>query len=156
MGAWGAVLQGVLGADSAIQGGIADQKEAQRNIALANDAAADAVRRGGVVAGAARTAGSQLEGRQKVAYTAGGVDASVGTAADVRAETVSRSELDALTLENNAAREAWGYKAHGAAFATQAGINASRNAREIAGGVIGAVGAGVNVYADYKKNRGEG
>ncbi len=146
MGVWGALIQGVLSVDSGIQQGIADKKQADANTAQANEAGADSLRRGGVDAGAAASAGSRLEAEQKVAYSVSGVDATVGTAADVQEETASKARLNALTIENNAAREAWGYKAHGLAFQTQAGINSSRNNRAIAGSVIGTAGAAVNVW----------
>lgn len=150
MGAWAAVLQGVMSVDSSIQGGIEQKKQSDQNIALANEAAADASRRGGVAAGVARTGASRLAAAQRVAYSTSGVDATTGTAADVQTETSARGELDALTIENNAAREAWGFKSHGMAFAKQAGLDSSRTNREIAGGIIGTIGAGVNVADSYR------
>ncbi len=140
MGAWAAAVQGVLGVDSAIQQGQADKRQADRNTALANAAAQDALARGAQEAGAARMAGSEAAARQRVAYANSGVAADVGTAANVQASTKARAELDAQVLENNAAREAWGYKQHGLDFQTQAGINASRRAREVAGTLLGTAG----------------
>lgn len=156
MGVWGAAIQGVLGVDSAVQGGIADKKQADRNTAMANAAATDALARGALDAGAARMAGSEAAAQQRVAFTNSGVDASVGTAANVQAGTKARAELDALTQENNAAREAWGYKQHGLDFQTQAGINASRRGREIAGTALGTAGSITSAYAKDKKNGGSG
>lgn len=156
MGVWGAALQGVMGVDSAIQGGMADKKQADANTKLANDAAADSLIRASRDAGAVRSAGSQVAAQQFVAFTNSGVDASVGTAANVIASTDAQSELAALTVENNAAREAWGYKKHGIAFQTQAGINSARTNREIAGTALGALGQGMSAYAKDKAGGGSG
>lgn len=140
MGVWGSLIQGALGVDSGIQQGKQDRKQADANTAAANDAATESLRRGALEAGQVRSEGSQLQAKQNVAYANSGVDATVGTAATVQAATKSKAELDALTVENNAAREAWGYKAHGIAFQTQAALNTSRRNREIAGTVIGSAG----------------
>ncbi len=161
MGVWGAALQGVLSVDGSIQEGIADRKQADANTALANEAASDALIRGASDAAGYRTTGTQVAAKQMVAFSNSGVDATVGTAANVQDSTRARAELEALTVENNAAREAWGYKKHGLAFQTQAGINSGRRNREIAGTVLGTIGQGMSEYSKYgtlngvKKAKGE-
>lgn len=87
----------------------ANQLEMRQNATLAERAAADAMQRGYQEAGRARMAGSQLVAEQKVAAAASGVDPTVGTPAQVSAGTAAIAEIDARTLENNAAREAWGF-----------------------------------------------
>lgn len=154
MGVWAAAIQGVLGVDSAIQGGLADKRQADRNTAISNAAAADALQRGGQEAGATRQAGSQVAAQQRVAYANSGVDANVGTAANVQAGTKALAELDAQVVENNAAREAWGYKQHGLDYQTQAGLSASRRAREAAGTILGAAGSFASQTAK-KSGRGD-
>lgn len=157
MGVWGAVIQGVLSVDSGIQQGIADKKQADRNTAMAEEAAADAVRRGGREAAGARMAGSAAAAQQAVAYDASGVDSTVGTAANVQAGTKAQAELQALTIENNAAREAWGYRKHGLDFQTQAGLNASRRNREMVGTVLGTAGNVASAWSkDQKDKKGSG
>lgn len=74
-----------------------------------NDAV-DALRRGALAAGLQRMKGSQVVARQRVGYAASGVDSTVGTPADVASGTEAFNEFDALTIENNAAREALGHK----------------------------------------------
>lgn len=156
MGVWGALIQGGLSIDSSIQEGQAEKRQADRNTAMANAAAADALARGSREAGELRQSGSELAARQRVAFANSGVAADVGTAANVQAATKARAELDALTAENNAAREAWGYKKHGLDFQTQAGINASRRAREVAGTALGTAGTMSTAYARNKKAGGSG
>ena len=156
MGVWGALLQGVLSVDSSIQGGIADKKQSDANIALAGEAGSDALIRGKQEASALRTGASSVAAEQFVAFSNSGIDASTGTAADVQASTKARGELEALTVENNAAREAWGYKKHGLAFQTQAGINSSRRNREVAGTVLGTLGNAASAYSKDKAGGGSG
>jgi len=60
--------------------------------------------------GRRRAQGSLLGARQRLALSNSGIDAEVGTAADVQASNEVLTELDAMTLKNNAAREAWGFK----------------------------------------------
>jgi hypothetical protein len=85
------------------------QADARENARLAKVAEADALQRGYREAGLARMAGSQLVAEQKVAAAASGADPSVGTPAQVAGSTRAIAELDALTLQNNAARESWGF-----------------------------------------------
>lgn len=155
MGVWGAIIQGVLSVDSSIVEGQAAKRQADRNTQQANEAATDATNRGVLEAGGARMAGSAAAARQAVAYTASGVDATVGTAANVQAGTKALAELDALTAENNAAREAWGYRKHGMDFQTQAGIDASRRNREMVGTVLSTGGKVATAYAKTKKGSDE-
>lgn len=70
----------------------------------------DAYRRGALAAGQQRMRGSALLAKQRMAYANSGVNAYSGTPADVAAGSVLFNELDALTIENNAAREALGHK----------------------------------------------
>ncbi len=51
-----------------------------------------------------------LIGSQRAGFAAQGVDVGSGSAADVQADAAYLGELDALTIRNNAAREAWGYE----------------------------------------------
>lgn len=156
MNPWFAAIQGVLGVDASIQEGIAEQRQTQRNLQLALDAAADSLQRGYADAGQARRAGAMVAAKQKVAYANSGVSADVGTAANVQASTEALAELDAMTLENNAAREAFGYRVHGMDFQTQAGINASRRGREIAGTILGTAGTFASNAAKQKYQRSGG
>lgn len=114
----GALIQGVFGAfGNMYEAGVVQplendirRKQAAENMRLAELAAVDARARGAQEAGLARMAGSKLVAEQHVAYATSGVDATVGTPAQVMADTKAMAELEALTIKNNAAREAWGYE----------------------------------------------
>lgn len=72
----------------------------------------DAIARGLDTEMIQRTNTRRLIGQQKVAFGAGGavVDQKGGVADNAFADTAYMSELDALNIRTNAAREAWGYK----------------------------------------------
>mgnify|MGYP001566966260 CR=1 FL=1 len=72
----------------------------------------DALARGFETETRSRIGGRRLIGSQRAAFAASGVDISDpdSTAANVFADTAALSELDALTIRANAAREAWGYR----------------------------------------------
>jgi hypothetical protein len=53
-------------------------------------------------------------GSQRAGIAAGGIDVGYGSAVDVQADAAMLGELDALTIRQNAAREAWGYKVEAA------------------------------------------
>lgn len=80
-----------------------EQRVLSYNLLAAGDAGRLAVQK-------IRMSGSQLIAQQKVGYAASGVAIDTGTPAAVMASQRALVELDALTAENNAARQAWGYK----------------------------------------------
>jgi hypothetical protein len=49
-------------------------------------------------------------GAQRAGIAAGNIDVGYGSAVDVQADAAHLGELDALTIRNNAQREAWGFK----------------------------------------------
>jgi len=56
-----------------------------------------------------RQRGNKAVGAQRAAMAAQGIRLDTGSALDVQQETKAISELDALTIKNNALREAFGY-----------------------------------------------
>lgn len=56
----------------------------------------------------------QLIGSQRAAIGASNIDLTSGSARDVQNEASFLGELDRLTIANNAAREAWGYRVQAA------------------------------------------
>lgn len=70
----------------------------------------DSLRRGADQAGLSRMQATRVQGAQKVAYAAGNIDSSSGTAAQLADSTGIYAELDAQTTMNNARREALGYR----------------------------------------------
>lgn len=155
MGALGpltSVVQMGLGLRANEEEGRAKEAEAMDNARLAQTAASDATQRGARESGQARMQGTRVEGAQRVAYAASGVDGTVGTAAKVAGDTRAISELDAKTLENNAAREAWGFKTFGTKYQAQAALEATRGKYRTASTLL--TGAG-QLAASAGKAQGE-
>lgn len=88
-----------------------EQQVAESNARMAEENAKDAVLRGRTEAGQVLRRGRSIKGAQRAALAGQGVDVGTGTPADLQTETDSMGTLDAMTVQNNAWREAWGYKA---------------------------------------------
>lgn len=114
--------------------------ELAQNARLAQMAALDAMARGNTEAGRVRMQGTQLARKQFVAYANSGVDPTQGTAARTQEQTAALSELDAQTVQNNAAREAWGFKAKASEFERERKNATQRTGMRMAATVLGTVG----------------
>lgn len=112
------------------------QLERERDLHMA----ADALARGAVDAGRLRQQGSALIDSQKVAYANSGVDSTVGTAANVQQGTAADVELDAQTLKNNAAAEAWGFDQHRKMQWLEEQSKVAANNRKGVGTILGGAG----------------
>jgi hypothetical protein len=116
---------------------------------------ADAIRRGELAASAYRQDVEQVGGRQRTAYAAGGVDPFSGSAAQIAQETRTIGAIDALTIKNNAYREALGYEAQalslrGQAEMTRQAGRAESRATLVTGG-LSLLRGGMEAYAHYRK-----
>lgn len=103
----------------------------------------------------------QLQGTQRAAAAAAGIDISdtEGSAFQLISETGKFGAIDAITIENNAYREAWGmqYQAiesRGKGRFEQIAANGNANTSLITGG-LQAAAYGSAAYKDYKANKGK-
>jgi hypothetical protein len=106
MNAYGQIKQGKAARD-------AGESQAQReefNAGVAEQQAKDALVRGREEESHLRSQVRQVIGGQRAALAAQGVDVGMGSAVDVQNDTMRSGELDALTVRNNAKREAWGFQ----------------------------------------------
>lgn len=128
----------------------ADQDKFNSNIAGLQSE--DAIARGEEAAQNAGIQARQLKGSQKAAFAGSGVSVDSGSAADLLAETDKLSTLDILNIKNNAAREAFGYKAQSIGFSGQsemtrkAGRSAANSTLLTGGANVLASGARVYEY----------
>lgn len=85
---------------------------ANYNAQLGQLKAQDAIARGEVAVDKQHILGRKVIGSQRAAFAASGVDITDpdSTAVNTFADTAATSEMDALTIRTNAAREAWGYR----------------------------------------------
>ncbi len=90
-----------------------------RNAALAEAQAQDAIARGHEAELRLRRRVRQMIGSQRAALAAQGVEVNADTAADIQRETGFLGELDALTIRNNARREAFGFRVQAADLAAR-------------------------------------
>lgn len=103
-------ISNVLGAVQSYEQGKYLNKVAKTNAGISERAGRDAVKRGDIDADEQRQQTGQLIGAQRTAFAANGVDVNSGSAGQVQNDAAALGELDALTLVNNAAREAYGYQ----------------------------------------------
>lgn len=96
------------------------QQSRQRQM-LADQQARDAIQRGQVAEQKQRDLTAQRIGTQQAALAAQGTDLA-GSPTDILGDTARAGEQDALTIKNNAAREAWGYQVQGAGYGADASM----------------------------------
>jgi hypothetical protein len=82
--------------------------------------AQDALRRGQIESSRQLGATQRLIGSQRAAMAAQGIQIDSGSASEVVQDTAALGALDALTIRNNAYREAYGYRSQGAGYLGQA------------------------------------
>lgn len=145
------------------QAGDAQAGLIRTNAALATNQAADAIARGDQAASGVARETRALGGSQRAALAAQGVDVGSGSAADVVANDQSLGALDQLTIRQNAAREAYGFKTQAAGYTAQADWTqaAARNTaagirRQSAGTLLGGAGELANIWASAPKGVGTG
>lgn len=131
---------------------------ARNNQMLADQAAADAIKRGEVEANLQRQRTAAFKGRQRTALAASGQVVDTGSALDVTSDTDQIGKFEELRIRNNAAREALGYQTEGMNYAAQAGLNRIEASSARQAGRIGAFsslvsGAGsvAGKWYNYKK-----
>lgn len=120
----------------------------ERSAKISDQAADDAEERGRVAEQQQRLKTSQIIGTQRSALASGGVQVDSGSALDVVADSAMLGEMDALTVRQNAEREAYQYRLQAYSSRTQAGMstlagnNAASNAAWGAGTtLIGGLGS---------------
>lgn len=161
--AWGSIAAAGISAYGMYQQGQSQKalgeynaKVSENNAIVQQQAAEDARRRGDIAEDAQRRQTRQMLAAQRAAIGAqGGVLTDQSTEA-ILADTAQFGELDALTVRNNAAREAWGLEVGANNTLAQAeasrfqGQAASRAASLSAVGTL--IGGVSNAYTGYRSN----
>lgn len=90
------------------------QSQVARNNAISAEyQAQDALKRGEVAEAEQRRRTSMMKGSQTARLAANGIDISEGSALQILSDTDWMGEQDALTVRDNASREAWAYRQQG-------------------------------------------
>ena len=100
----------IKGGNAAKQAGEEAGKLEDYNAFVEEQAAKDAETRGALDEQQFRQQIRGTIGKQRAGFASQGVDVGAGSALDVQADAAYLGELDALTIRNNAAREAHGYR----------------------------------------------
>jgi len=95
---------------------------ARNNAIIADRMAEDRVAKGRQEERNFRRQLSTLKGKQRSIYAGSGVVVDQDTPLDVLSETAELGEIDALTIKNNAEREAYGFRVQGMNFRAQEGL----------------------------------
>ncbi len=106
----GLIATGISAAGDA-QAGKEAEAAGKRDAMVSELQAEDAISRGGLEEQRYRRQLAQIAGAQKTQIGARNVKRS-GTALDVLSDTAMTGEEDILTIRNEAARQAWGYRTH--------------------------------------------
>lgn len=126
----------VIGTVMSVKGSM-DQAEAQQNqynyqaqvarnnATMAEYQARDVLERGQREEQNRRLKTAAMYGDQRAQLAANGVDLGEGSATDLLTTTKFMGENDALTIRNNAAREAWGYRNRAQGFLDESGMKSA-------------------------------
>lgn len=104
------LLLGIGQAFAGIQYAKYQKRVAGANAGLLEYRAEDAISRGETEAQRHEAATRSLIGSQRAAAASQGSDVNSGSALDAQESAAGMGALDALTIRNNAYREAWGYR----------------------------------------------
>lgn len=114
--------------------------------------AQDALDIGAQSANRAAQSGRSLEGSQRASIGASGIDASGGSAADIVANDQKLNALDVLTIQDNAAREAFGLKKQ-ATLVRMGGKNQAKGYNNQAtGSLLSGAASLYGIYSAYGQN----
>lgn len=102
-------MQGQQAAQAASLRGRFENDVAERNAEIADKQAADAINTGTLDANRALGETGQQSSSTRAALAAQGVDITTGSAAAQTASQQLIGDVDALTIRDNAARQAWGF-----------------------------------------------
>lgn len=119
--------------------------QARQNAFFANDAANDAITRGRNDASLQRMRTASALGSQRAAMAENGGVIDADSNARLQEDTAMLGEMDALTIQNNAAREAYGYKVQAIQGVSNANAlqtqGQTQKKNSILGGVMNGVGS---------------
>jgi len=113
---------------------------AEMNAKIADKQATDAIERGKQEEQQKRQQTAQLEGRQRAAMAANGLDLSFCSPLDTIVDTAKLGEIDALNIRTNTYREAYGYKVQGTNQRANATLDRMRADAATKGGYLESVG----------------
>ncbi len=111
---------------------------AAQNEQVAKNNATQAAQAGEVQANTVQQKTRAEVGALKANEAASGVDVNTGSPVDVRSSAASLGELNAITVQSNAAKTAYGYQTQAAGFGNESTLDTTQAANDETAGEIGA------------------
>lgn len=145
------IMQGLSGAYGSYEQAKAGRRISKTNERIAAMQAQSALARGHEAEGISRQRGKKMLGSQRAALAAQGIRLDAGSAQDIQQETLDIGELDALTIKNNALREAFGYKMQGISESMQGRLTYQAGMNQATGSLLT---GGIKAY-DYYRQTGK-
>ena len=142
-----AVAGGVMGAQNAKQEGAFNASMLKGNAAFKNQTAQETINAGDTSADWQRVRTGQAIGTQRTAQAANGIDVNSGSASQLQDDTSMLGELDALTIQNNAAREAYGYRVQAKQDLMNAAQVKTNAGNKATGSILGGLGSAFGSFA---------
>lgn len=141
------LVGGMMGAQNARQEGAFNAGMLNRNAALKEQAAQESIFAGDTSADWQRVRTGQAVGTQRSVQAANGIDVNSGSAAQLQDDTAMIGELDALTIQNNAAREAYGYRIQADQDRMNAVQTVTNAGNKATGSILGGIGGAFGSFA---------
>ena len=154
----GASAMGASNSAKAQRAGLEYQADvAANNAQIAEWQAQDAIRQGQEQEQQNRLRYAATKGTQRAALAANGVALDEGSAVDILSSTDYANEMDAQTIQANAARSAWGYRTQGAnysdnAASLRAGAGAVSSGSAAGMCLLGSAGQVAGSWYQYSKS----
>lgn len=125
-----------------------------RNAQAAEYQAEDAAKRGGFAAEQQSNRVNQIEGAQRAAIGASGVQSDSGTVGDVLGQTAKYGALDEAQIRSNALREAWGYREQAKGYQAQGQLDAMAGDNAATGTILNGLTRAYGMYGSQPKPSG--
>ncbi len=119
----------------------------KQNATFKNQTADETVIAGNTSADWQRVRTGQAIGTQRSVQAANGIDVNSGSSAQLQDDTAMIGELDALTIQNNAAREAYGYRIQAKQDMLNAGQTVQNGKTAAMGSILGGLGSAFGSFA---------
>lgn len=119
----------------------------KQNATFKNQTADETIIAGNTSADWQRVRTGQAIGTQRSVQAANGIDVNSGSAAQLQDDTAMIGELDALTIQNNAAREAYGYRVQAKQDVLNAGQTVQNGKTAAMGSILGGLGSAFGSFA---------
>lgn len=126
---------------------------ARNNQSIANSNADLAVIKGGQQVDISQQRTAQTIGAQRAGAGASGVDVNSGSPLRAQEDTARIGAMDAQTIQNNAARSAWGFKTQATNFGNEAAIDSAKGDQ---GAIASLIGGGANFADKWSKYKQQG